>query len=127
METGHVDLRRRVGIGRLGAGLDDLDAGHQALAPEATQTPDCGAACTGRRPSSRMCPNRSALGDQASPSRRISRLAIAAATGSGEAEWVEVIEPGGYSSMMSARPITAEIGSDDVMPLPQAIRSGVMP
>ena len=37
-----------------------------------------------------------------------SRLAIAAATGSGEAECVEVIDPGGYSSMMSVRPITAD-------------------
>ena len=29
--------------------------------------------------------------------------------------------------MMSSRPMTAEIGSEDEMPLPQAIRSGVTP
>ena len=52
---------------------------------------------------------------------------MAAATASGEAEWVEVIEPGAYRPMMSSRPITADSGSDEEMPLPQAIRSGVMP
>ena len=52
---------------------------------------------------------------------------MAASTASGDAECVEVIEPGGYRPMMSVRPITAEIGSEELIPLPQAIRSGRMP
>ena len=55
------------------------------------------------------------------------RFAIAAATASGDAECVEVIEPGAYKSSTAERPITADSGSDDVMPLPQAMRSGLMP
>jgi hypothetical protein len=59
--------------------------------------------------------------------RIISRLANAAATCSGLAEWVKVIEPGGYRSIMSFRPMTAESGKEEVIPLPQTIRSGFTP
>jgi hypothetical protein len=38
---------------------------------------------------------------------------------------VLVIEPGGNWSMISARPITAESGSELLMPLPQQIKSDV--
>ena len=69
---------------------------------------------------------RAALAIKSSPCK-IFRLARAAATQSGEAEWVEVIDPGAYKSIMSALPITAAIGKDELMPLPQAIRSGWTP
>ena len=63
-----------------------------------------------------------------SPSlRMIFRLSRAATTGSGLAEWVDVIEPGGYSPMIALRPITADSGSEELMPLPQTIRSGLTP
>ena len=54
-------------------------------------------------------------------------FATAAATGRGDPECVEVMEPGGYSSMISVRPITAASGSELEMPFPHAIRSGLDP
>jgi len=41
--------------------------------------------------------------------------------------WVLVIEPGGYWSISSVRPMTAPRGRPLEMPLPQQIRSGTMP
>ena len=55
------------------------------------------------------------------------RLASAAAQQTGLPVCVLVIEPGGNWSMISARPMTAESGSELLMPLPQQIRSGVTP
>ena len=39
----------------------------------------------------------------------------------------DVIEPGPNWSMIDSRPMTAESGSELLMPLPQQIRSGVTP
>ena len=52
---------------------------------------------------------------------------MALATATGLAECVEVIEPGLYKSMTSPRPITADKGRAPEMPLPHAMRSGLMP
>ena len=51
----------------------------------------------------------------------------AATTGSGLAECVDVIAPGAYNPIISFLPITAEIGKDEEIPLPQAIKSGLTP
>ena len=51
-------------------------------------------------------------------------LARAAAAQTGLPVCVLVIEPGANWSMIASRPITAEIGSELLMPLPQQMRSG---
>ena len=54
-------------------------------------------------------------------------LAMAAAQQIGLPVCVLVIEPGGNWSMTSVRPMTAEIGNELLMPLPQQITSGTTP
>ena len=55
------------------------------------------------------------------------KLAKAAAQQTGLPVCVLDSEPGPNWSMMSARPMTAESGSELLMPLPQQIKSGVTP
>ena len=54
-------------------------------------------------------------------------LASAATQQTGLPVCVLVIEPGWNWSMMASRPMTAEIGSELLMPLPQQIKSGTTP
>ena len=72
-------------------------------------------------------PERAPRSRSGSRGRIFFTLASAAAQQTGLPVCVLVIEPGGNWSMISARPITAESGSELLMPLPQQIRSGATP
>ena len=94
VDAGDVDPERRVRVRDLGAGLDDLDAGDQPLAVQ-TAEPVGGASGSAQEGHEEDLPHLARRGPARFSPRRIFRLAMAAATGRGEAECVEVIDPGG--------------------------------
>jgi len=78
------------------------------------------------RPLISSLPIRSAL-IQSFSFMMMSIFASAAATQTGLPVCVLVIEPAGYWSIRSFRPMMALIGSELEMPLPKQTRSGTMP
>ena len=126
MKTTLDDIVRQGGVRLLCSGLHHLQAADQSAGRKLADDVGMPLAATrpGRAPG--WLPSASALPVRLSLTIFF-KLASAAAAQTGLPVCVLVIEPGGNWSMISSRPITAESGSELLMPLPQQITSGVTP